>query len=235
MRHTGLIFRPATIAACIALIGVAGADDKDQKPAKPPKGAIVLFDGKSLAAWKHRKDGQDAQWTVTDGYCEVKPGAGDILTRQEFRDYQLHVEFATPLLPDKKSQERGNSGCYQHGRYEIQILDSYNNETYKAGGCGSIYGQKDPDQNVCKPPLEWQSYDITFRAPRLDDAGKVVERPRITVVWNGVKVHDNVEITLDNTTSGLGGVVPKAGPILLQDHGNRIRFRNIWIKPIKPS
>src|SRR5690348_9240475 len=117
-RYTQCILRFAGLAACFALVGAAGADDtKQPKPAKPPRGAIILFNGKDTSAWKHRNGKEPIEWTVADGTMEVKPGTSDILTKQDFGDYQLHVEFATPLMPDKKSQERGNSGCYQHGRY----------------------------------------------------------------------------------------------------------------------
>lgn len=222
-------------AIVIALAaGTAGRADDHSKPKRPPRGAMVLFDGTSsslLRNWTHL-DGRPVEWTVADGAMEVNPGKGNIITKDKFGSYQLHVEFMTPLMPDKKSQERGNSGVYQHGRYEVQVLDSYNNDTYKYGGCGAIYEQKDPDKKVCKPPLTWQTYDITFTAPKVDSDGKVAERPRITVVWNGVKVHDNVEILADNTRAGMTGPVPATGPIMLQDHGCRVKFRNIWIKPM---
>lgn len=205
------------------------------QPHKPPHGAVVLFNGRDTSAWVHRGADKPCAWTVTDGVLEVKPGTGDIVTRQLFRDYQLHVEFATPYLPNAHSQERGNSGVYQLGHWEIQVLDSYNNPTYKAGGCGAIYGQKDPDQNVCRPPLEWQTYDVTFHAARLNSDGSVLEKPRLTLIWNGVKVHDNVRLEGASTTSGMGGTIPVTGPILLQDHGCKVRYRNIWIKPLADS
>ena len=125
-----------------------------------------LFNGKDLSAWMPINGKGVVPWIVQDGYLEVKPGTGNILTREKFGDYQLHVEFWLPLMADKRSQERANSGVYQHGLYEIQVLDSYHNPTYRYGGCGAIYGQKDPDKDACKPPERWQTYDITFHAPR---------------------------------------------------------------------
>ncbi|HVN78736.1 MAG TPA: DUF1080 domain-containing protein [Terriglobia bacterium] len=200
--------------------------------AVPPQGAVILFDGKDLSAWKHRDTGEAAKWKIVDGAMEVTPGTPDLITIQDFGDYQLHVEFNIPVLPGNlKSQERGNSGVYNHGRYEIQVLDSFNNETYANGMCGSIYEQKEPDINACKPAGQWQSYDITFRGPRLGVDHKVVEKPRITVYHNGILIHDNVEILADFTRAGMSGPVPKEGPILLQNHGSKVRYRNIWIVP----
>ena len=201
--------------------------------AKPPHGAIILFDGKDLSAWKHRDSGEAAKWTLVDGVIEIAPNTPDLISRQDFGDFQLHVEFNIPVLPPNlKSQERGNSGVYMHGRYEIQVLDSFNSETYENGMCGSIYEQKEPDINACKPAGQWQTYDITFRGPRLDGGGKVVERPRITVYHNGILIHDNIEIQKDFTRAGMSGPVPKLGPILLQNHGSKVRYRNIWILPL---
>ena len=157
---------------------------------------------------------------------------GDIVSNQEYGDYKLHLEFWLPLLADKTSQSRANSGVYNHGRYEIQVLDSYNNPTYKFGGCGALYSQKDPDKNAIIPPENWNSYDMTFRAPRFDTAGKVVEFPRITVFHNGLKIHDNVEIKVSSTASGMAGDQPAKGPIMLQDHGAPVRYRNVWIVPL---
>ena len=191
----------------------------------------MLFDGKSTEHWVHRGTNAPCQWEVKNGELIVKSGQPDIMTKQSFGDYRLHVEFWLPLMTDAKDQGRANSGVYNHGRYEIQILDSYQNPTYKTGGCGAIYGQKDPDADAIKPPETWNTYDIDFRAPRFDDKGQVTQRPRITVRHNGVLIHDNVEIAAKNTTAGLDGVQPKSGPILLQNHGNPVRFRNIWIVP----
>ncbi|MGC8667876.1 MAG: 3-keto-disaccharide hydrolase [Chthonomonadales bacterium] len=197
----------------------------------PPKGAKVLFNGKDASLWQHL-DGRPVQWTVSHGVLEVKPGTGNIVTKERFRDFQLHLEFREPLMPDAHDQARGNSGLYLQGRYEIQILDSYHNPTYKYGGCGAIYGIKDPDKDVCKPPLQWQTYDVFFRAARFNPDGSVKELPRVTVYWNGVKIHDAVEIP-HGTTAGLGNELVAEGPIMLQDHGCPVQFRNIWIVPGK--
>ncbi|HLK58388.1 MAG TPA: DUF1080 domain-containing protein [Chthonomonadaceae bacterium] len=242
MFHGSSLFRAGVLVALFGLLvgfapGLSAQNvsvaSKPIKPQKPPKGAKILFDGKDLSAWvKRGTTDQPAGWLVAEGEATVQPGTGDILTKEKFGDYQLHVEFQIPLMSDKHSQERGNSGVYQQGLFEVQVLDAYMNETYAKGGCGAIYEFKDPDKNACKPPQEWQTYDITFRAARFDAAGKMTEHPRITVLWNGVKVHDNVEITCGPTRASLGGDVTPTGPIMLQDHGCPVKFRNIWIKPL---
>ncbi len=209
------------------------AVERELKPQKAPRRAIKLFDGKSLDAWVHRGSNAPCGWTVLpDGALLVTSGFPDILTKQKFRDFQLHVEFKIPLMPKAEGQGRGNSGVYMHGLYEIQVLDAYNNPTYKAGGCGSIYEQKDPDVNACKPPEHWQAYNITFRAPRFSADGKMTEKPRVSVIWNGVKVHNNVEIE-HPTRASLDGAMTAEGPIMLQNHGNPVQFRNVWIVPKK--
>lgn len=207
-----------------------------QKPTlmlKPPKGAVILFDGKDASMWHERGSNEECKWDIVDGCLVVKPGIPDIVTKRVFGDYRLHVEFWLPLMANETGQGRANSGVYNHGRYEIQVLDSYNNPTYKFGGCGAIYGVKDPDRNAIIPPEQWNTYDITFRAPRFDKEGKLVENPRITVFHNGIKIHDNVEIKVPVTTSGIGDPQSPTGPILLQDHGDAVRFRNIWIVPLR--
>jgi hypothetical protein len=219
------------------LFPVTGVQAQTQKlvvrDGKPPAGSIILFDGKDLSAWKHRGTGEAAKWAIVDGVAEVTPGTPDLITRQEFGDFQLHVEFNIPVLPPEvKSQERGNSGVYMHGHYEVQILDSFNNETYKNGMCGSIYEQKEPDINACKPAGEWQTYDITFRSPRFGPDGKLTERARITVWHNEILIHKDIEIQQDFTRAGMEGPPPKTGPILLQNHGSKVRYRNIWVKPL---
>ena len=200
--------------------------------AKPPRGAIVLFDGKDASKWHQNGSNDACKWDITDGCLVVKPGVSDLVTNDVFGDYKLHVEFWLPLMANETSQGRANSGVYNHGRYEIQVLDSYKNPTYKTGGCGSLYSQKDPDQDAIKPPEQWNTYDITLRAPRFDKDGKQTEFPRITVFHNGIKIHDNVEIKVESTATGKAGVQPATGPIQLQNHGCPIRFRNIWIVPM---
>ena len=219
--------------ALVAVVPALGlAHQKPNLGAKPPRGAIVLFDGKDASLWRQAGSTDPCKWDIEDGSLIVKPGTGDIVTSQEFGDYRLHLEFRLPLLADQTSQGRANSGVYNQGRYEVQVLDSYNNPTYKFGGCGAIYGQKDPDRNAIIPPEQWNSYDITFRAPRFDKDGKQTAFPRITVFHNGIKIHDNVEIKVANTATGQTGVQPATGPLELQDHGCAIRYRNIWIVPL---
>lgn len=194
----------------------------------PPADAVVLFDGKSLDQWVH-PNGRPARWEIIDGVLQCKPGTGNIISKEVFRDARLHVEFATPYMPDARGQGRGNSGVYLQGRYEVQVLDSYQNKTYFDGQCGAIYRQYPPLVNVCRPPLQWQTYDIIFRAPRCDESGRVLENPRATVLHNGVLIHDDVEI--HGPTGGhLDENVCAPGPLMLQDHGNTVRFRNIWLR-----
>lgn len=221
------------LAAMLAVVVVAQQKQKEAKPVKPPKGAVVLFDGKDLSGWVSRDGRSPARWEVTsDGAMEVRPGTGDIMTRQEFGSFRLHIEFATPYMPEARGQARGNSGVYLHGQYEVQVLDSYQDETFAMGMCAAVYGVKPPDKNMAKPPGEWQTYDITFIAPKFDKEGNPIAYPRITVIWNGVKVQDNVEVK-GTTPGGIGGKMRPTGPILLQDHGDKVKYRNIWLVPLK--
>jgi hypothetical protein len=202
-------------------------DAKDAPGVPPPPGAVVLFDGKSLDGWL-KKDGKSpATWKFMDnGAMQVQ--GGDIVTKEKFDgSFKLHVEFRVPYQPKQGGQGRGNSGVYVQGRYEIQVLDSYG---LKSGGndCGAIYGVAAPTVNACKAPTVWQAYDIEFTSP-VCEGGKKKAPAVMTVHHNGVKIHDNVKITSDNTTSGLGGDVCTPGPILLQDHGNPVQYRNIWL------
>jgi hypothetical protein len=211
-------------------------DRVDAKSVPPPKGAVVLFDGKSLAGWVHargKNQGKPAQWKrVAGNAMQVTPGTGDLITRKKFAgDFTLHVEFRVPYQRGKSGQGRGNSGVYVQGRYEVQVLDSYGLKS-KDNDCGAIYEVAAPLVNACKAPTVWQTYRIEFRAPRCKD-GKKVEPAFMTVYHNGVKIHDNVKITKDNTRAGLGGDVCQPGPILLQDHGNPVQYRNIWLLPKK--
>ena len=207
--------------------------------AAPPEGvpgAIVLFSGSPeelQAHWLRRSTQQPAAWKIQDG--AMISGGGDIVTRQEFQDFFLHVEFKEPSMPNAHGQERGNSGIGLHGRYEIQVLDSYGIADPGSGDCGSVYSQAAPLFNACRPPLEWQTYDIVFRAPRFDTAGKVVENPRVTVIQNGILVQNNQEIRGATGIQSRGDrEMGKTGPIVLQDHGNSVQFRNVWVLPLPP-
>jgi hypothetical protein len=207
---------------------------KDDEKGKPPEGATVLFNGQDLSGWV-AKDGSPAKWKVQDDYMEVVPFTGDIMTEKKFGpDFQLHVEFWLPLMANAKGQARANSGVYIQGRYEIQVLDSYMNDTYPDGACGALYKIIAPSKNVNKPPEQWQTYDITFRAPRVDPDGKVVEPGRVTVVQNGETVIDNGAFS-QVTAGALDNNLGDPGPIRLQDHSCRVRFRNVWLKPLEPK
>ena len=203
-----------------------------EKPGDPPSDAIILFDGTDLSAWDNQ------QWTVADGVVTVKPGTGDIRTKQHFGSVQLHLEFATPAEVSGSGQGRGNSGVFFNGKYEVQILDSYDNETYYDGQCASIYKQRPPLVNACRKPGEWQTYDIIYNRPELEIVdGKVVKvvRPAyVTVFQNGVLVinHHEIEGTTFWHTGPVYEAHPPKGPIQIQDHGNLMRFRNIWVREI---
>lgn len=207
-------------------IVTAGKNNSD-----PPSDAIVLFNGQNLSRWQSA-DSTAAKWKVIDGYAEVVAGAGDILTRDRFGDCQLHIEWATPATPKGEGQERGNSGVFLMGRYEVQVLDSYENKTYYHGQAGSVYKQYAPLVNASRKPGEWQTYDIIFHAPRFDEQGKVVDRARVTVVHNGVLIQNNVEIYGITYNDRPAIYIPHSPQesIRLQDHGNPVRYRNIWIR-----
>jgi len=209
-----------------------GTPSTEKVPGKPPSDAVVLFDGTSLAAWRTEK-GAPAAWKVHNGYMEVVGGSGDIVTKEEFGDSQLHVEFRTPTPPKGNSQERGNSGVFLFGIYEVQVLDSYDNPTYADGQASAIYGQAPPLVNASRPPGEWQVYDIVYTGPRFRE-GKVEVPGFVTVLHNGVITQNHTEILGATKHRVLPMLVvhgPK-GPIKLQDHGNPVRFRNIWIRPL---
>lgn len=195
---------------------------------QPPLNAVILFNGKDLNNWIKRGDSSPAEWTVDDGVMTVKPGTGDIMTTQKFTDFVLHVEFMTPLMPEARGQGRGNSGVYLQGRYEVQVLDSYGIDVPGHGDCGGVYGQFAPLVNACKPPQEWQTYDICFRAARVDESGNVLEHARLTALQNGQVIHNNVQL-LGATGGAVDEDVSAPGPLLLQDHGNLMKFRNIWV------
>lgn len=196
----------------------------------PPESAVVLFNGSDLRNWTSR-DGGAPGWTVEDGVMAVVPRTGDIMTTERFTDHFLHLEFMTPDMPEATGQAKGNSGVFLQGRYEIQVLDSYGIALPGMGDCGAIYNQFAPLVNACKPPLEWQSYDVIFRAPRLNDDGEIIENTRVTVLQNGLVILNNV-ILSGTTGANIGGGVGDPGPLLLQDHGNLVKFRNIWAVPL---
>jgi hypothetical protein len=201
--------------------------------AKPPKDAVVLFDGSGLDAWKSPYGGP-ARWKVADGAMETVPGAGPVETKQSFGDMQLHIEWAAPNPPAGKGQDRGNSGVFLIGQFEIQVLDSYRADTYADGQAGAIYGQFPPLANASKPPGEWQSYDVAFRRPRFDSSGRLLEPARVTVFHNGVLVQNNEEPF--GPTSWLKWLPYQdrgaKGPISLQDHDHPVRYRNVWVREL---
>jgi hypothetical protein len=198
---------------------------------EPPSNAIVLFDGENLDAFVSGKDGGAAGWKVEKGYMEVVPDSGAIRTKQEFGSCQLHVEWASPDAVSGTGQGRGNSGIFLMGRYEIQVLDCFENTSYADGMTGAVYGQSPPLFNACKKPGQWQSYDIVFTRPRFGEDGSVISPARVTILLNGVVVQANTEIT-GATAHKREAVYRKHADKLslsLQDHGNPVRFRNIWI------
>ncbi|MEX2235374.1 MAG: DUF1080 domain-containing protein [Cyclobacteriaceae bacterium] len=200
--------------------------------AAPPSDAIVLFDGKNLENWVD-KDGKTPKWTVADGAMTVAKGTGVVKTKQAFGDIQLHIEWRTPAKVEGEGQGRGNSGIFLSEKYELQVLDSYNNRTYSNGQAGSIYKQSMPMVNASKPPGEWQAYDVVFIAPKFNQDGSLKTAGRITVFHNGVLIHHNTEI--QGTTEYRGKpklVAHDKGSIILQDHGNPTSFRNIWVREL---
>jgi hypothetical protein len=203
------------------------------QPGQAPSDATVLFDGKDLSKWTG-KDGGSATWTVDSDHFEVRPGSGLISTKEAFGDCQLHVEFAEPLPAVGESQERGNSGVFLMGLYEIQVLDSYQNRTYADGQASAVYGQYPPLVNASRPPGQWQAYDIVFHGPRFSGDGKLVSPARATILHNGVLVQDNVELTGPTANGVRPPYKPHAAklPLSLQDHNNRVRYRNVWIREL---
>ena len=211
----------------------------DPEAAKAPEGATLLFDGSesSLANWT-ATNGDATKWKLVNGALESVKGAGYIQTRDEFGSCRLHVEFATPSEVKGNGQGRGNSGVFLMGQYEVQVLDSYENTTYPDGQCGALYGRAKPLVNASRKPGEWQTYDITFHRPLFDEDGKVTRRAKFHVIHNGELIHDNVELSGGTGWRGPHSISEyqkhgDTGPIKIQDHGNPVRFRNIWIEPIE--
>jgi len=205
-------------------------------PGRAPSDAIVLFDGRNVENWAH-KDGRAAEWTVENGVLVCKSGTGDIQTKRTFGSAQIHLEFSTPRMPQATGQARGNSGVYIQGRYEVQVLDSFENPTYADGSAAAVYGQHAPLVNASLPPEQWQSYDFIFHSPRCDNTGKVVRPATLTLLHNGVLVQNHVSIS-KNTPGGESATACDPGPLLLQDHfhpevkDTLLRFRNIWLRPL---
>jgi len=207
-------------------------------PGAPPSDAVVLFDGRDLVHWGQRGNAApdapltEARWPVRDGFFEVGPGSGDLYSRERFGDVQVHIEWASPAIVKGNSQGRGNSGLFLMGLYEVQILDVYENPTYADGGAGAIYGQWPPLVNAARAPGEWQSYDLVFEAPRFDQGGRLLKAAYLTLFWNGVMVQNRQQLLGPTAWRSTVPYAPHAAelPLRLQDHGNPVRFRNIWVR-----
>ena len=197
-----------------------------------PSDAVVLFDGDDLDAW-YGPGKKPARWKVENGYMEVAPKAGTIETRKHFADCQLHLEWSVPPEVKGRNQGRGNSGVFLPGGYEIQILDSYKNVTYADGQAAALYGQKPPAVNACRPPGEWQRYDIIFTAPRFEN-GTLQSPAVVTMFHNGILVHNHAALIGRTAHKKVASYSPHPpeGPIRLQDHKSPVRFRNIWVRPL---
>jgi len=223
-------------AGFFLVLGVArgrGQEATDASIVPPVPGAVNLFDGHDFSHWVRRGTQEPPQWMVEGEAMRPRPKGGDIATKENYEDYLLHLEWMEPEMPNAHGQEKGNSGIGLQGRYEIQILDSYGWKVPGTGDCGAVYSKTAPLINACKPALKWQSFDITFRSPRLGEDGKINEKPRVTVLQNGIVVQNNTEIP------GMTGIQynfdpdpTKPGPIVLQDHGFPVKFRNVWVLPL---
>ena len=243
MKATHWLHRLMNLAALAGLVvavlssSVRGADapKQDQEPpvidpgppGGPPADAVVLFDGKDLSKFRGERS-VEPQWNLANGVMETTPHGG-LLSKEEFADCQVHVEWASPSVVKGDGQGRGNSGGYLMGRYEIQVLDSYHNKTYFNGQCGAFYGHNAPLVNVCRKPGQWQTYDIIFHAPKKLADGKI-QPGSFTVLQNGVLIQDHIAVDGNPTTAApLQGIAAK-GPLYLQDHGNPVRYRSVWVR-----
>jgi hypothetical protein len=213
-------------------IVVPGTPSTDERPGKAPSDAIVLFDGSNMDEWQAQGGGEPT-FKLVDGVM-LSYGPKYLESKRKFGDVQLHLEWAEPKEVKGNSQGRGNSGVFMMGKFETQVLDNYNNPTYPDGQCGGIYGQYPPQVNVCKPPGEWQTYDIIFHTPKYKD-GKLDEPAYITTLQNGVLIQDHQRIegpTGHMIVAHYPDNMPEEGPIALQFHGNPVRYRNVWVRPI---
>jgi len=210
-----------------------GTESTQDAPGAVPSDAVVLFDGTDLSGWELAKEDGPAQWKIENGYMEVVPKTGNIQTKEQIGDCQLHVEWAAPAEVKGDSQGRGNSGVFLMALYEIQVLDCYDNPTYPDGTTASLYGQCPPLVNACRKPGEWQIYDIIWLGPRFDGE-KLVRPAHVTVFQNGIVVHHNKELLGPTKHKQLAEYTPQpeTGPLMLQDHGDLVRFRNIWYRPM---
>ena len=201
-----------------------------QENSLPPSDAVVLFNGEDLSGWRNGEN-----WKVEEG--AAISGRGQIVSKAEFGDCQVHIEWSAPTPPKGRGQGRGNSGLFLMGRYELQILDSFENETYADGQAGSIYKQTPPAANVMRPPGEWNTYDVYWTAPRFQEDGSLKSPAYITAVHNGVLILNHFELQGDTPYSRPPAYTqhPEKGPISLQDHGNPVRFRNIWVREFRPA
>jgi hypothetical protein len=212
---------------------VPPTESTQEQPGRPPSDAVILFGGEDVSGWVSDKTGGPAGWKVEDGCMEVVPKSGNIRTAAEFGDCQLHVEWAAPAEVSGESQGRGNSGVFLMGRYEIQVLECYENPSYADGMTAGIYGQFPPLVNACRPPGEWQTYDIVWIAPRFD-GDELASPARLTMLHNGVLVHHDRALTGPTTHKQVLPYEPHPpiGPLKLQDHGDLVRYRNIWYRPL---
>lgn len=198
-----------------------------------PSDAIVLFDDSDVSLWKSSENGEDVPWDIENGELTVRPGSGDIETREKFGSFQLYLEWKSPNNMRHEGQDRGNSGIFLQGIYEIQVLDAYENPTYVNGMAGSIYKQTAPMVNPAKKPGEWQSFNIAYTAPEFNEDGSVESPGRVTVIWNGVVVQNNTEIKGHTPHVGLPEYTAHGdGPIRLQEHNSKVSYRNIWIRKL---
>lgn len=197
-----------------------------------PSDAVVLFSGKDLNEWTSL-DGSPAKWEVKDGSFTVVKGTGDIKTKKVFGDIQLHIEWRSPAVVESEGQGRGNSGIFLQERYELQVLDSYESQTYRNGQAGSIYKQHGPLVNATRKPGEWQAYDVIYNAPRFNESGEVIIPAYITVLHNGIVIQNHSEIRGPTEYKGLPVYIAHGKASLkLQDHGNPVSYRNVWVREL---
>jgi Domain of Unknown Function (DUF1080) len=247
MKKLFCLFPPAALVLFTASVAYAQGDPKltevwnpvprvvtpGKTPADPPADAIVLFNGKDFSNWKS-VEGSEITWKLENNAMTVSGKGGDIQSKQGFGDCQLHIEWRTPAEVKGNGQGRGNSGIFFMGHYELQVLDSYKNSTYSNGQAGSIYKQHIPLVNACRPPGEWQSYDVVFTAPRFNPDSTLKSPPRITVFQNGVLIQNNVGLWGNTVYIGIPkyDVHRDKEPLILQDHGNAVSYRNIWVRAL---